>query len=118
VVVEARDRDRHGQVIEVLVSVRHDADAARRFFRRALRMLEVKPTEVVTDEADHSQPKHRLRPMHGLREFRALGAQSLDKLAGRRIRPTDERRPQPPAAVVLVPDFMPARLAGDAPFST
>ncbi|MCW2643767.1 MAG: putative transposase [Dactylosporangium sp.] len=87
--------DQYGQVIDVLVSARRDADAARRFFRRALSTLKVKPSEVVTDaaavypgvldelnpsawnhveqyannpiEADHSQLKHRLRPMRGLR---------------------------------------------------
>ena len=86
--------DQYGQV-DVLVSTRRDADAARRFFRRALSTLKVTPTEVVTDaaavypavldelipqawhhveqytnnpiEADHSQLKHRLRPMRGLR---------------------------------------------------
>jgi transposase-like protein len=90
--------DQHGQVIDVLVSARRDAAAARRFFRRALTMLKVTPTEVVTDaahvypavldelvpsawhhveqyannpiEADHSQLKHRLRPMRGLRTGR------------------------------------------------
>lgn len=68
--------------------------AARRFFRRTLSTLKVKPGEVVTEaapvypsvldelipqawhhvercannpiEADHSQLKHRLRPMRGL----------------------------------------------------
>ena len=87
--------DQYGQVIDVLVSTRRDADAARRFFRRALSTLKARPTEVVTDaaavypavlddlipqawhhveryannpiEADHSQLKHRLRPMRGLR---------------------------------------------------
>jgi transposase-like protein len=87
--------DQYGQVIDVLVSARRDADAARTFFRRALSTLKVNPTEVVTDaaavypcvldelipsawhhveryannpiEADHSQLKHRLRPMRGLR---------------------------------------------------
>jgi transposase-like protein len=43
--------DQYGQVIDVLVSARRDADAARRFFRRALSALKVKPTEVVTDAA-------------------------------------------------------------------
>jgi transposase, IS6 family len=90
--------DQHGQVIDVLVSARRDAHAARRFFRRALSTLKVTPTEVVTDaaavypavldelipaawhhveqyannpiEADHSQLKHRLRPMRGLRTDR------------------------------------------------
>lgn len=87
--------DQHGQVIDVLVSTRRDASAARRFLRRALSILKVTPTEVVTDaaavypavvedlvpqawnyveryannpiEADHSQLKHRSRPMRGLR---------------------------------------------------
>src|SRR6202048_3755117 len=41
--------DQYGQVIDVLVLARRDADAARRFFRRALSTLKVKPGEVVTD---------------------------------------------------------------------
>jgi transposase-like protein len=91
--------DQHGQAIDVLVSARRDAAAARRFFTRALRTLKVRPSEVVTDaariypgvldelipaawhhveqyannpiEADHSQLKHRLRPMRGLRTDRS-----------------------------------------------
>jgi len=79
----------------VLVSVRRDADAARRFFHRTLSTLKVTPSEVVTDaaavypgvldglvpsawhhveqyannpiEADHGRLKHRLRSMRGLR---------------------------------------------------
>jgi DDE domain len=43
--------DQYGQVIDVLVSTRRDADAARRFFRRALATLKVTPTEVATDAA-------------------------------------------------------------------
>jgi transposase-like protein len=43
--------DQHGQVIDVLVSARRDAVAARRFFQRALRTLKVQPSEVVTDGA-------------------------------------------------------------------
>jgi transposase-like protein len=90
-----RAMDQYGQVIDVLVSARRDANAARRFLRRALATLRVTPAEVVTDaaavypavldelipsawhhveqyanhriEADHSQLKHRLRPMRGLR---------------------------------------------------
>ena len=90
--------DQDGQVIDVLVSARRDATAARRFFRRAIATLKVKPTEVVTDaaavyravldelvpsawhhveqyannpiEADHSRLKHPLRPMRGLRTDR------------------------------------------------
>ena len=93
-----RAADRYGQVIDVLVSVRRDAAAARRFFQTAIGRLKVTPTEVVTDkspvhpqildevvpaawhhveryannrvEADHSRLKHRLRPMRGLRTDR------------------------------------------------
>jgi transposase-like protein len=43
--------DQYGQVFDVLVSTRPDAAAARRFFIRALRMLKVIPSEVVTDAA-------------------------------------------------------------------
>jgi transposase-like protein len=90
--------DEYGQVIDILVSVRRDADAARRFFRRAMDTLKVTPVEVVTDkspvyprvldelvpaawhhveqysnnrvEADHSRLRQRLRPMRGLRTDR------------------------------------------------
>jgi transposase-like protein len=82
----------------VIVSARRDAAAARRFFRRALATSKVTPTEVITEaapvypallnelvpsawhhvehhannriKADHSQLKHRLRPMRGLRTDR------------------------------------------------
>ncbi len=43
--------DQHGQVIDVFVSARRDATAARRFFSRALGTLKVTPSEVVTDKA-------------------------------------------------------------------
>jgi len=90
--------DQHGQVIDVLLSARRDAKAARQFFTQALRTLKVTPREVVTDaapvyprvldelvpsawhhveqyannpiEADHSQLKRRLRPMRGLQTDR------------------------------------------------
>lgn len=90
--------DQDGQVIDVLVSTRRDAATARRFFQRALTSLKMTPSEVVTDaapiypavleelmpsawhhverhannpiEADHSQLKHRLRPMRGMRTDR------------------------------------------------
>jgi transposase-like protein len=83
--------DQYGQVIDVLVSARRDAEAARRFVRGALSTVKVTPCEVVTDaapvypgvldeliprawhhveryannpiEVDHSQLKHRLGPI-------------------------------------------------------
>jgi IS6 family transposase len=42
--------DQHGQVIDVLLSVRRDLAAARRFFTRALRGGTI-PVEVTTDRA-------------------------------------------------------------------
>jgi transposase-like protein len=46
-----RPIDQYGQVIDVQVSTRRDANAAHRFFRTALSTLKVKPSEVVTDAA-------------------------------------------------------------------
>jgi transposase-like protein len=90
--------DQFGQVIDVFVSPRRDARAARRFFERAIDASRVTPSEVVTDraptypmvldellpaawhrtdryannriEADHGVLKSRLRPMRGLKQDR------------------------------------------------
>jgi transposase-like protein len=86
--------DQYGQIIDVLVLMRRDLRAARRFFATALR-LHGDPVEVVTDrapalraaieglmpaafrnteqytnnrvECDHGRLKARLRPMRGLK---------------------------------------------------
>jgi IS6 family transposase len=88
--------DQYGQVIDVLVSARRDAAAARMFFARALR-IGPPPVEVTTDqalvyprivddlepsprhiteryannivEADHGRLTARLRPMRGLKQL-------------------------------------------------
>jgi transposase, IS6 family len=88
--------DQHGQVVDVFVSMRRDAAAARVFFTSALRYGRV-PVEVTTDrapaypqvigeaapaarhvteqyannaiEADHGRLKARLRPMRGLKRL-------------------------------------------------
>jgi IS6 family transposase len=90
--------DQHGQVIDVLLSVRRDLAAARRFFTRALRAGTI-PAEVTTDralayprvldelipsalhtveryannpaETDHGRLKARLQPMRGLKRHRS-----------------------------------------------
>jgi transposase, IS6 family len=90
--------DQYGQVIDVLLSVRRDLAAARRFFTRVLRPGTV-PVEVTTGrapvcprvldelvpsalhiveqyannpiEADHGRLKARLRPMRGLKRHRS-----------------------------------------------
>ena len=91
--------DQLGQVLDVYVSPRRDARAARRFFKRAIDTTKVTPSEVVTDraptyplvleellpaawhrtdryannrvEADHGRLKARLRPMRGLKQDRS-----------------------------------------------
>ena len=91
--------DQFGQVVDVLVSPRRDARAARRLFQRAISVTKVTPAEVVTDraatypmvleellpaawhrtdqyannrvEADHGRLKARLRPMRGLKQDRS-----------------------------------------------
>jgi len=85
--------DQYGQVIDVFVSPRRDAQAARWFFQRAIGTAKLTPVEVVTDhapvypgvleelapaawhrtdqyannrvEADHGRLQARLRPMRG-----------------------------------------------------
>jgi transposase-like protein len=91
--------DQFGQVIDVFVTPRRDAKAARRFLQRAIATTKVRPVEVVTDraatypivleelqpapwhrteqyannrvEADHGRLKSRLRPMRGLKQDRS-----------------------------------------------
>jgi transposase-like protein len=90
--------DQYGQIIDVYVSARRDAQAVRRFFTLAL-CAHGEPVEVVTDraptllavvdelvpgafhnteryannriEADHGRLKSRLRPMRGLKRDRS-----------------------------------------------
>jgi transposase-like protein len=47
--------EQFGQVIDVFMSQRRDAQAARRFFEQALGTTKVNPTEVVTDQAGTSR---------------------------------------------------------------
>jgi transposase-like protein len=91
--------DQFGQVIDVFVSRRRDANAARRFFEQAIGTVKVIPVEVITDraatypivldelvpapwhrteryannrvEADHGRLKARLGPMQGLKQERS-----------------------------------------------
>jgi transposase, IS6 family len=90
--------DQFGQVIDVFLSPRRDANAARRFFTEALDRTGIWPVEVITDryrlyprlvgemapatvhrteahannpiETDHGRLKARLRPMRGLKRDR------------------------------------------------
>jgi transposase-like protein len=90
--------DQFGQVIDVFLSTRRDAAAARRFFGEAIGRTGISPVEVTTDryrvyprvldellprafhrtdlhannslETDHGRLKARLRPMRGLKRNR------------------------------------------------
>jgi transposase-like protein len=90
--------DQFGQVIDVFLSRRRDANAARRFFTEALDRTRISPIEITTDryclyprlvdemapsafhrtdvhannplETDHGRLKARLRPMRGLKRDR------------------------------------------------
>jgi transposase, IS6 family len=94
-----RGIDQFGQVIDVFVSARRDAKAARRFFQQAIGATKITPVEVTTDQApvypvvleellpaawhrtdrygnnrvecDHGRLKARLRPMRGLKQDRS-----------------------------------------------
>ena len=94
--------DQFGQIIDVFVSSRRDATAARRFFQQAIGTTKMTPVEVVTDraaaspvlldellpmawhrteqyannrvKADHGRLKARLRPMRGLKQDRSARA--------------------------------------------
>jgi transposase, IS6 family len=91
--------DQFGQVIDIFVSSRRNATAARSFFQQAIKTTKVTPVEVVTDkaatypivldellptvwhhteqyannhiEADHGRLKARLRPMRGFQQDRS-----------------------------------------------
>jgi transposase-like protein len=95
----SRAIDQSGQVVDVFVSLRRDARAARWFFQQAIGTTKVTPVEVVTDhtpvypgvleelapgawhrtdqyannrvEADHGRLKARLGPMRGFRRDRS-----------------------------------------------
>lgn len=61
----------------MLVSVRRDADAARRFFRRALSTLKVTPSEVVTDAAAvYRACSASLSPLRGITSSSTLTIRS------------------------------------------
>ena len=96
--------DQSGQVIDVFVSPRRDASAARRFFERAIGTTAMIPVKVVTDqaaaypavldelvptawhrieqyannrvEADHGRLKARLRPIVGSSRTAVPGSSS------------------------------------------
>jgi transposase, IS6 family len=59
--------DQFGQVVDVSVSARRDAKAARRFFDQAISATKVTPIEVTTDKAPvYPAVLGELLPGHGI----------------------------------------------------
>jgi IS6 family transposase len=77
--------DQFGQVIDVLLSPRRDAKAARRFFERAIGRTRISPVEVATD-------RYRVYP-RVLDELLPAAFHDLRSMPTTRWRPTDHRPP-------------------------
>jgi len=96
--------DQHGQVIDVLVSARHDAKAAGRFFSRALATLKVRPSEVVTDAAPVYRGGGRGADPFGVAPRRAVRQQSdrsRSQSTQARLRPMRGLRTDRTARVII-----------------
>ncbi len=95
--------DQFGQVIDIFVSPRRDAKAARRFFERAIGSTGVRPIEVITDQAatypvvleellpapwhrTEQYANNRVECDHGTRPLRVGGRCACRPAAGGRVR--------------------------------
>jgi transposase-like protein len=67
--------DQFGQVIDVFVSARRDAEAAHRFFERAISATRVTPAEVTTDQAPVYPAVLEVLAASGLAPLRAVWQQ-------------------------------------------
>jgi transposase-like protein len=87
--------DQHGQVIDVLVSTRRDAAAARQFFIRALR-CGPSPVEVTTDPAPlYPRVIEQLvpAPRHGFEQYANNRVDADHARLKARLRPSAQSRP-------------------------
>jgi transposase, IS6 family len=112
-----------GRVVDVYLSARRDANAARKFFDSAMAVTQTEPVEVVTDrahicvrviedmlpaawhhveryannpiECDHGRLKARLRPMRGLKRNAPLGLLPPGTLSCRTCAEATTNTPRP-----------------------
>jgi putative transposase len=89
--------DEQGQVIDILVQERRDADAAERFFRCLLGHTDAPPEQIVTDGlASYGAALPRLPELHGVEHLRVRSAARLNNRVEQSHLPTRlrERRMQ------------------------
>jgi putative transposase len=81
--------DEHGQVLDVLVQERRDADAAERFFRRLLEHAGALPDAIVTDGlASYGAAKARLPELAATEHLRVRAAARLNNRFEQSHQPT------------------------------
>jgi putative transposase len=89
--------DEHGQVLDILVQARRDADAAEWFFRRLLAGVGQPPERIVTDKlASYAAAKQRIRALDEIRHVYVRAAARLNNRIEQSHQPTRvrERRMQ------------------------
>ena len=89
--------DEHGQVLDILVQHRRDADAAERFFQRLLDQLGDAPERIVTDKlASYAVAKQRMPALGPAKHLHVRAAARLNNRAEQSHQPTRvrERRMQ------------------------
>ena len=89
--------DEHGQVLDILVQERRDADAAERFFRRPLDEGGEAPARIVTDKlASYAAAKRRIPALDSAKHIHVRAAARLNNRMEQSHQPTRlrERRMQ------------------------
>ena len=89
--------DEHGQVLDILVQERRNAEAAERFFRRLLGQVEEPPEQIVTDKlASYAVAKRRIPALDTVKHVHVRAAARLNNRIEQSHQPTRlrERRMQ------------------------
>jgi putative transposase len=89
--------DEHGQVLDILVQERRNANAAERFFRRLLDCIGEVPKRIVTDKlASYAAAKHRIPELEHVKHVHVRAVARLNNQVEQSHQPTRlrERRMQ------------------------